>query len=206
MSCSSQTGTCSPLEGGVSIEGKNHSACSSAFQAVDDGNEGFITSGHCVDAGSGTSDDVFQPTESGGTKIGDVNDNAYDSDTRCDCAFVQASSISDKIFSNIAADGVISTITQDDYVTVKGKSSTKYAQVSAISYSTTIDGHYFRDHFKVDEVVSGGDSGGIGYETNEFTPLIHGVTSFASSGGGYSGLSKAHYLDDELPDVSWDFS
>lgn len=210
VSCSSQTGTCDPLEGGVKMEGKNHNPCSVGFQASDDGTEGFIVAGHCVDAGSGTSDDVFQPYEDwfGWNKIGDVNDNAFADETTFDGAFVDVSglSVSDKIYSGILADQV-GSIVYNDYMTTKGYASSGGSftgQINDVDYDAFYDGKDVREQFKVDTEATGGDSGGPTYESGAQYPDLMGIV--VAGGTGYSVHSKASNMGGELTDVSWDFS
>jgi len=203
----SQSGDCNPLQGGTKIEAKNHSTCSATFQAKDGSTEGFIMAGHCGDAGSGSTDDVFQPTEDwfGWNKIGDIVDNAYDSDTKCDCAFVDASeSISDKIYNNIAA-GAVGTVVEDDYLTTQSfDSGTIVGTVETVPFSTYVNGNYHRDHFLTTHDLAGGDSGGVLYESGAQYPDIMG--GIVADGNGDSLHWQAEYLDDEISGVSFDFS
>ncbi|HSA76490.1 MAG TPA: hypothetical protein VLE02_02990 [Nitrosarchaeum sp.] len=207
-SACSQDGDCNPLEGGAKIEAKNHNPCSATFQA-DKSGEGFITAGHCVDTGSGSANDVFQPTEDifGFNKIGDVTASAYDSDTRCDCAFVDATeSISDKIYNNISASAV-GTVVEDDFLTVQGyRTGTLVGTVEVVPFSTTINGHFHRDHFTTTHDLNpdGGDSGGVLYESGAANPNIMG--GVVADGAGDSLHWQAEYLDNEISGASFNFN
>jgi hypothetical protein len=209
--CTSQTGTCDPPEGGVKVEAKNHNACSIGFQADDGGAEGFIMAGHCADAGSGTSDDVFQPYEDwfGWNKIGNVNDNVYVDETTFDGAFVaiDVSSVSDKIYSNILPD-VVGSIVYDDYMTTKGYSSSSFTgQIDDvdidISYDAGID---VRGQFRVDTTAIPGDSGGPTYESGAQYPDLMGIVVAKDNGNTVSFHSAAANMTAEFSGVSWDFS
>jgi len=208
-SACSQTGDCNPLEGGAKIEAKNHNPCSATFQAAKSGVEGFITAGHCVDTGSGSTNDVFQPIEDsfGFNKIGDVTASAYDSDTRCDCAFVDAiESISDKIYNNISASAV-GTVVDNDFLTVQGyRTGTLVGTVEVVQFSTTINGHFHRDHFTTTHDLNpdGGDSGGVLYESGAANPKIMG--GIVADGNGDSLHWQSEYLDNEISGAIFDFN
>lgn len=93
-SCTSYSGqNCDPIVGGIQMEAVGHGYCTIGIPATRDSVEGYITAGHCVTLGSGTTDDVYQHTESAGTKVGDATIRIYDAD--CDCAFIDHSGSED---------------------------------------------------------------------------------------------------------------
>lgn len=208
--CASQTGDCTPVEGGVQIESEQNAKCSVGFQAKDSSNnEGFITAGHCGGTGSSVNEQ-YQPTKDlfGFNKVGDVTVAGLVDETTCDCMFVDADeSISDKIFSNIAADQV-GSIVFNDFMTTKGWNSTSFTgQIDDVSidilYTGGID---VRDQFRVDETARQGDSGGPTYESGAEFPDLMGIVVAKDVGNTVSYHSKAANMDDELTGVSWVFS
>ena len=93
-SCTSYSGqNCDPIVGGIQMEAVGHGYCTIGIPVTRDSVEGYITSGHCVTLGSGTTDDVYQHTETAGTKVGDATVRIYDAD--CDCAFIDHSGSED---------------------------------------------------------------------------------------------------------------
>ena len=88
-SCYSRT-NCNDLESGVEIgmAGKIF-PCSLGFAATYNGNEGFITAGHCF-GGLSAGADAKHPEN--GSKIGDLVSELYGPNTYvyCDCAFVDS--------------------------------------------------------------------------------------------------------------------
>lgn len=208
--CGSQTGDCSPVEGGIQIESEQNAKCSVGFQAKDSSNnEGFVTAGHCGGTGS-TVNEQYQPTKDffGFNKVGDVTVAGLVDETTCDCLFVDADeSISDKIFSNILADQV-GAIVFNDFMTTKGWNSTSFTgQIDDVSidiqYTGPID---VRDQFRVDETARKGDSGGPTYESGAQFPDLMGIIVATDSNETISYHSKAAYMTGELTGVSWDFS
>ncbi len=203
-SCSSQTGECNPVEGGVKISDEDGVVCSVGFQASDGGTEGFITAGHCFS----DNEEVFQPYDHWlwNWKVGDVDGNALADETTCDCLFVDTDeSVEDEIFSNINSDQV-GTITYNDYMTTKGQTSGYFiGQIKDvdvdIQYSGNID---VREQFRVDTAARGGDSGGPTYESGAQYPDLMGIVVATTSTNSYH--SAAHNMDDELTGVSWNFS
>jgi len=209
-SCSSQTGDCTPVEGGVQIESEQNAKCSVGFQAEDSSsNEGFVTAGHCGGTGS-SYDEQYQPTKDffGFNKVGDVTVDGLVDETTCDCLFVDADeSISNKIFSNIAADQV-GSIVYNDFMTTKGWNSTSFTgQIDDVSVDITYTGNIdVRDQFRVDETARKGDSGGPTYESGAQFPDLMGIVVAKDIGDTVSYHSKAANMDDELTGVSWNFS
>lgn len=93
-SCTSYTGQiCDPIVGGIQMEAVNHNWCTIGIPVTRNSVEGYITSAHCVDTGSGTANDVYQNKETGGNKVGDTTVRIYDAD--CDCAFIDHSGSED---------------------------------------------------------------------------------------------------------------
>ena len=192
-SCQGPGSNCDPLVGGIKIEAKNHSWCSMALPIERNGADGFLTAAHCVDDGSGSADDVFQPTEDwlGWNKVGDVSIIADNAD--CDCAWVDQSSSE----SNEEAvwDGYNSweTITSYNdrptsgtYVLVHGaKSSLGWTTVDDpnSSWYNSDTGITYDAVLTVAHVTDGGDSGGAwtNWDSDEFM----GIHAAGDSVGSY---------------------
>lgn len=205
----SQTGDCTPVQGGVKIVNNLSVPCTVGFQAKQGTIEGFITAGHCVSLTS-PDDDVYQPTKDFFllNKVGDTTRDGFvgSGTTNCDCAFVDADeAISDLIYSDIAADQV-GSIVLNDVMTTKGSATSGgyfIGNIIATSYNTSYGGETVTDQFKVDHIATGGDSGGPTYEAGAQFPDLMGIV--VATGTTYSVHSKASNIG-TLSGVSWDFS
>jgi len=203
--CTGLSANCDPLIGAIKVEADNANPCSIGFQAKIGSTEGFIMSGHCGD----DNDDVHQPYEFfDWNKVGTITEDATDGDTKCDCAFVDTTgtnSVDDVIHSDIAVDSV-GSIVYNDYISMRGYSGgTTTGQIKTTAYDTWISGSgWLRDHFRVDDTVNLGDSGGPAYESGATYPDLMGIVS--SVQGSYTIVSKASNLDDEISGASFDFT
>lgn len=192
VACTTQTGDCNPLQGGGKITMKNAGYCSMAFKASYDGKTGFITAGHCnTDDIGGTGEDVGQPLDTAGDKIGTVHANAFEDGGWCDCIFVDASeSISDKVFSGTDVSGTLFPVQYDDILAeganTKGESGQIedtyehfIADLGGVDYET-------KGAVMLDFTFSSGDSGGTIYEdVSSGTPKFAGIISANVDGNGY---------------------
>lgn len=164
-SCTTQTSNCDPIVGGIEMEAKNHSPCTIGLPLFRSGVEGYITAAHCVDTGSGTANDVFQPTETGGTKVGDTTVRVYAAG--CDCAFIAHSGSEDpqtKIWysSNtyVAITGYTDLVTNGALVLMTGKTSGPESGIVDDNDSImTVDGINFDVVDLTTYISAGGDSG-----------------------------------------------
>ena len=78
---------CNPIQGGVEFDTTASGPCSVGFAATYNGDDGFVTAGHCADGlAGGSGDDVEQPD--GGVDVGDVEKELWYNNSRCDCAFI----------------------------------------------------------------------------------------------------------------------
>lgn len=164
-SCSTQTSNCDPIVGGIEMEAKNHSPCTIGLPLYRSSVEGYITAGHCVDTGSGTANDVFQPTESGGTKVGDTTVKVYAAE--CDCAFIAHSGSEDtqeKVWysSNfyVSVTTYTDRVANGSLVMMTGKTSgPQTAVVDDNTDTMTVGGINFDVVSTTTDVTQGGDSG-----------------------------------------------
>jgi hypothetical protein len=199
--CSSQTGDCEPIKGGVKIVIDGSEVCSSGFKASYDGKTGFVTAGHCGDA----NDSVGNPSGWFWDDLGDIYEEHFEHNSYCDCAFVDSDeSVDDQIYSGYEVDAATNP-GYWDAVIMKGQTSgSKAGFVSATSYSTYVDGVYIKDMVQTTYVASGGDSGGPIMESGTTTPELHGIQS--GSNGNSSVFSKSTRADDEFSGLTWTFT
>lgn len=205
VGCSSRTSDCDPLRGSIKIEAAGDNPCSLGFKADLNGVEGFITSGHCAD----DNDDVYQPTDDwpwNNNKIGKVTEDAFDGDTKCDCAFVDIDngiSINPDIYVSDGLDevgtaSVGTTISLGGYVNSPTTTSVYQSNVSVNTGS-----YWLRNHVRTYAEADLGDSGGPAYIIGS-TSKLYGIISHNWDGDHL--FSNANYLDDEIINASWDFT
>ena len=194
VACTTQTGDCNPLQGGgkITMENAGIGYCSMAFKASYDGKTGFITAGHCnIDDIGGTGEDVGQPLDTAGDKIGTVYANAFEDGGWCDCIFVDASeSISDKVFSGTDVSGTLFPVQYDDILAEGAKTKGESGQIidTYEHFTAQLDGNWYETKGAVvlDFTFSGGDSGGTIYEdVSSGTPRFAGIISANVDGDGY---------------------
>ncbi len=163
--CALQQANCDPIVGGVQMEAKNHDPCTISLPVTRSGVEGYITASHCVNTGSGTANDVFQHTESAGTKVGDTTVRIFTDD--CDCAFIDHSGGEDtetKIWysSNyfITVTGYTDRVSNGALVMVTGQNSgSKVAIVDDNTDTASYSGLNVDTISTTTHVTQGGDSG-----------------------------------------------
>ncbi len=193
VACTTQTGDCNPLQGGGKITVEDAVGyCSMAFKASYDGKTGFITAGHCntTDIG-GTGEDVGQPLDTAGDKIGTVHANAFEDGGWCDCIFVDASeSISDRVFSGTDVSGTLFPVQYDDILAEGANTKGESGQIidTYEHFTAQLGGNWYETKGAVvlDFTFSPGDSGGTIYEdVSSGTPRFAGIISANVDGDGY---------------------
>lgn len=203
LACS-QGSNCEPAQGGVEIDAGSGN-CSLGFKATYDGDDGFITAGHCN--GGSSSGTVGQPDYVWWDHIGTVTDNSYDSVFYFDGMFVHADdgeTISDKIYNNVDANtaGYASYL---DGVTLEGRTTQGVSGViTASSVNQLVQGHWHLDHAMTNAVALTGDSGGPAYE---YSPSL-GFVGIISAGdqSTWTIISKQQNAGSEFSGITWDFN
>lgn len=196
------SGDCDPIRGAIKMESQSFSPCSIGFKADLDGAAGFIIAGHCT----ADSKKIYQPVEDfwGNNRVGVVTQTAWDSDTKCDCAFVDldsGESAIDDVYLSIDLDSV-GTVVYNDAVTIKGYVGTTNTTVKTADYTTTVSGNTLRNHIQLNAAGLIGNSGGPVYDSG--SDELYAIQSHNE--GNFAIVSNANYLDDEITDASWDFS
>lgn len=214
LTCS-QTGDCNPIKGGVKIQVETDNNCSMGFKASYDGETGFVTAGHCnYDDIGGTGEDVGNPTDSAGDKIGTVYANGFGNHTFCDCLFVSNSTenVSDKTFPNVDVDGTLFP-TDEDFVTMEGHvTQGETGQITNVFANIYASFYNEPEVYELKGIViadfdgSLGDSGGTVYETTTGTPAFAGTFSAHNSGTGESAYIPYYRYTNEFSGLSWGFS
>lgn len=201
--CTSRTSDCDPLRGSIKIESESYSPCSLGFKADLNGAEGFVMAGHCTS----NSKKVYQPDEDffENNRVGVVTQTAWDSDTKCDCAFVDldtGESINDDVYATVDLDSV-GTVSANDSVTMAGYAGGAISTtVKTADYTTTINGNTLRNFIQLNDDGDNGDSGGPVYDAG--SDELYATQSHEE--GAFAIVSNANYLDDEISGASWDFS
>ena len=167
--------------------------CTLGFAATYNNKDGFVTAGHCfdglTDGGNSAGADAQHPD--GGSKIGDLEKEitvSRPASTRCDCAFVEASGISDKTYGiSTEASSVGSSTTDKSIKASLGQSDTVSSGVITDN-SRTVTSYYYRllGVVETDITVIDGDSG---------SPV------FNSSGSELLGFMVAKNPDDSTGSV-----
>ncbi len=200
----SQTGDCEPAQGGVEIDAGSGN-CSLGFKASYDGDDGFITAGHCNNGSS--SGTVGQPDYVWWDHIGTVTDNSYDSAFYFDGMFVHADdgeTISDKIYNNVDAN-TAGYATYLDGVALEGRTTQGVSGVvTASSVNQLVQGKWHLDHAMTNAIALKGDSGGPAYE---YVPSL-GFVGIISAGdqSTWTIISKQQNAASEFSGITWDFN
>ncbi len=202
LACS-QTSNCEPAQGGVKIS-TSSGGCSVGFKATYNGDDGFITAGHCN--GGSSSGTVGQPNYYWWDHIGTVTDNSYDYVFYFDGMFVHADdgeTISDKVYNNLNVntagyatylDGII----LEGYVT---SGSSGVVLVTSANYY--VEGKWHLNHAVTSAFAQNGDSGGTAYK---YSPSLGFVGIISAGDGTTTIISKQQNADKEFPGITWDFN
>ncbi len=200
----SQTGNCEPAQGGVKIDAGS-GGCSVGFKATYNGDDGFITAGHCN--GGSSSGTVGQPNYFWWDHIGTVTDNSYDSAFYFDGMFVHADdgeTISDKVYNNVNVN-TASYATYLDGVILEGYTTSGVSGVVTVtSVNYKVEGNWHLDHALTNAVAKKGDSGGTAYE---YVPSL-GFVGIISAGdqSSWTIISKQQNAGSEFSGITWDFN
>lgn len=200
--CSSRTSDCDPLRGGIKIESESFNPCSLGFKATFNGVEGFVMAGHCTS----NSKKIYQPVEDffQVNRVGVVTYTAWDSDTRCDCAFVDIDTgitIVDDAYLTLDLD-TVGTVASGTVVTMSGYNGVTTTTVNTAVYTTTINGNTLREHIKLNAPSVAGDSGGPVYDS--VTKKLFAIQSHVEAGKAI--VSNANKLGIEIAGASWNFT
>ncbi len=202
-SCTSATANCDPIVGGIQMEAKNHGVCSIGLPVTRSGVDGWITAAHCVNTGSGSANDVYQPTEDwfGWNKVGDTTVRVYAEE--CDCAFVDQSSSDDTEESvwrssnnYLPITGYVDRAANGSTVVLFGAedNSIHFGTVDDNTATFTINNIDFDGVRLTSDISEGGDSGGAYTDGggDDFLGIHKGVT------GGDSFFIPWENIEDEL--------
>lgn len=206
-----QTGNCEPLQPGAQIRVGLFGFCTMGVAASFEGQNGFVTAGHCnmFNIG-GTGDNVGNPTFWPWDVVGTVYANSFENDSWCDCMFVNATEdISPIVFPDVQLDGLMYP-NKGDFVYVEGMTTQgeggqvvdnyQYFTTDLLGKSYTIKGAV-----QVDFMFAEGDSGGPVYEwKSDGIPKFAGIISGNTEGYGYY---IPHYrITNEFPGLNFIFS
>ncbi len=188
VSCNSRT-DCDDLEAGVEIGMNNKNfPCTLGFKATYNGKNGFVTAGHCFDGetggGNSVGNDTYHPEN--GSHIGDLEEEIIVSrppSTRCDCAFVEASGISNETYG-------ISTS-----ATSTGTSPTDKTIKASLGQSNTVTSGVITDNSRT---VSSTDYRLLGVVETDIAVISgdSGSPVFSSDGSEFLGIMVAKNPDD----------
>jgi len=177
-SCTSVTANCDPIVGGIEIEADGHTPCSMALPVTRNSVEGYITAAHCVNIGSGSANDVFQPRENTGSKIGDTIVRVLTQD--CDCAFIDHSGSEDASGSKI-------WYSSNYYITVTGYTD-RIGNGSLVMFTGQTSGTKVAIVDDNTDVVT---HSGV-TDIDVVSTTTH-VTDNGDSGGAWSSLAKSNF-------------
>lgn len=188
-SCTSVTANCDPIVGGIEMEADGHAPCSIGLPVTRSSVEGYITAAHCVNTGSGSANDVFQPRDAAGAKIGDTTVRVYAEE--CDCAFIDHSGGEDTETSiwyssnyYISVTGYTDRVGNGSLVMFTGQTSgTKVAIVDNNTDTFTVNSIDFDVISTTTHVTDGGDSGGSWSSLAKST--FYGLHKGGDSGASY---------------------
>ena len=208
---------CSTLESGIEYEVDDSPGgpCTIGMRATYDGEDGFVTAGHCVDGK--TDSTVYQDEDNGSQSIGTVSKETYNlgsSYETCDCAFVEIDSGSVTMDADVYWQNYYPTSATDasdtDYVKIYGVSGITYGYVentcdditttNAANISTTL-----RCVVIVDNAADFGDSGALVAQTYDTTPEFHGIFVALKSGEDLSAYVKYSKFTTHFSGLSWDY-
>lgn len=202
---------CDPLESGVEFEATNHSGCTIGMRATYDGDDGFVTAGHCLDGE--TDSDVGQDSIS--SVIGTVSKETFNlgsSYETCDCGFVEIDSGSRSMDADVYWDSYYPTSAADpsdtDYVKGYGKSGKTYGYVDGTCEDVPVGNNPTTTLIcviVVDNAAPMGDSGGMWVQTFDSTPEFHGIQSASDSVNDETAIVKHSKFTTHFSGLSWDY-
>ncbi len=201
----SQWDDCEPAQAGVKIGPGFLASCSIGFKATYNGDEGFVTAGHCN--GGSKSGTIGQPDYVWWDHIGTVTDNSLESGTYFDGMFVHVDdgeTISDKVYNNINVNTAGYASYLDGVIAEGWKTQGVSGVVVASSAILQVQGDTLRDQALISAIIEPGDSGGPVYELTPTLGLV-GIIS-ASDFSTFTSISKQQNADYEMPGLAWDFN
>jgi len=210
--CSSRT-NCSDLEAGVEIgmQGKNF-PCTLGFAASFNGKDGFVTAGHCfdelADGGNPSGADAKHPEN--GSKIGDLEKEltvSRPASTRCDCAFVEASGVSDETFgiSTDASSIGTSSLFRSIKASLGQSDSTPTGIITDASRTITTSSYRLLGLVETNIGVNNGDSGSPVFNSSGSQLLGFMVSKDPSDPTGSSLYVRADKFTTYFSGLTWDF-
>ena len=181
--CSSRTSNCDPLYGGIRIYVPGEGYSTLTIGATDnDGVDGFVTSSHAV--GTGTGQDVRQPSNNIFTKVGDVETNPSLNNRKSDAAFVDLSGseeTSNKIFRTSSQQYTVTSTGNPVYSTHIQKTGYNSGETSGYVIGTGLtvyaDGFTSKDQVAANYYSISGDSGApvYSYSSSADDVILYGI-------------------------------
>jgi hypothetical protein len=208
---------CSTLESGIEYEVDDSPGgpCTIGMRATYDGEDGFVTAGHCVDGK--TDSTVYQDEDNGSQSIGTVSKETYNlgsSYETCDCAFVEIDSGSVSMDADVYGYSYYPTsainASVDDYVNIYGKSGKTSGYVTyTCDDITTTNTENISTTLKcvviVDAAADYGDSGALVGQTLDNIPEFHGIFVARHGSDDLSAFVKHSKFTAHFSGLSWDY-
>ena len=199
---------CDPLESGIEYQVTNHSGCTVGMRATYDGDDGFVSAGHCADGEKDS--DVGQDSIS--SVIGTVSKETFNQGSSyetCDCTFIEIDSGSRSMDADVYWDTYYPTSAADasvnDYVKIYGKSGKTYAYVDFTCDDENAGGTVLKCVVQVDNAAAFGDSGGMVVQTFDSSPEFHGILAAVNHGLDQSWYVKHGKFTSHFSGLSWDY-
>jgi hypothetical protein len=209
VSCTSRTGACTPIMGGISIGIKGKFACTMGFEATRSGVTGFVTAGHCA-AGKSAGTSVYQPYATTNSTVGTLVTELYSGNNpvTCDCSFINtgSTSISDQIFYSSTYQPKLASTTamssQSGSIVQSGLTSGEVTgTVTSTNVSITESGGIQVTGLVKDSMSSDCGDSGSPVTNSLFSPSLYGIVVANGGTCGTPNSTTYHVPSDAISSI-----